>query len=314
MKRFVLVTLFDSNYLAKGLVNYYSLQKYLKNFVLYAYCFDELSYEAISKLNLKNLVAIRFSDFEDKMLLKIKGNKDRLYEYYWACVPFVIEKTLQRKEAEYVTYMDADLMFFSNPSTLFDFSKDVDVLIQPNNFSYNETHQFDPVGYYCSGWVTFRDNPGGRRVLEWWNRQCLKWCSARFKDGKFGDQKYLDDWRFRFNRVQEIAEVGSSIAPWNVNKYDISNKGGRIFINNKWPLIYYHYHSFRMNLLDYKYIIEGDRNNNYTISNEVKGLIYESYINNMKKVIKDLKNIKGYCEYVKLNPRGNYHINKSKIK
>ena len=228
MKRFVLVTLFDSNYLAKGLVNYYSLQKYLKNFVLYAYCFDELSYEAISKLNLKNLVAIRFSDFEDKMLLKIKGNKDRLYEYYWACVPFVIEKTLQRKEAEYVTYMDADLMFFSNPSTLFDFSKDVDVLIQPNNFSYNETHQFDPVGYYCSGWVTFRDNPGGRRVLEWWNRQCLKWCSAKQDrkvtkiKTKLGTKKVLkpdyvlnaDTGKVYRKPTREEAEKGQLVFDW----------------------------------------------------------------------------------------------------
>ncbi|MBU0570172.1 hypothetical protein KKB40_05365 [Patescibacteria group bacterium] len=72
MNKKVFVTLFDSNYLAKALVNYLSLEKYLDNFTLYAYCFDDLSYEVVNKLGLKNLKGLLFRNFENKELLEIK--------------------------------------------------------------------------------------------------------------------------------------------------------------------------------------------------------------------------------------------------
>ena len=111
-------------------------------------------------------------------------------------------------------------------------------------------------------------------------------------------------------KVREVANPGANVAPWNVQKYDISKKGGKILINTKWPLIYYHYHSFKMNLKNYDYMITGDRHNNYEINKDVINIIYKPYIVEMIKVIKRLKQFSIYKEYVNKNPEGNYHINK----
>ena len=300
----------DANYLHKAIIYYESLHKYYKDFILHVFCFDDLAFEVFKKLNYKNVKVYHPSEFENQRLKKLKKSKDRLYEYYWSINAYLAKHVMDKHKPKSVTFSDCDYMFFNSPKVILDEVRNADVLIQPNNFSFPSVNDFIPVGYYCSSFEFFRNNKNGRKVLNWWHKQCMQWCSSKFVDGKFGDQKYLDDWRIRFDRVREVANPGANVAPWNVQKYDISKKGGKILINTKWPLIYYHYHSFKMNLKNYDYMITGDRHNNYEINKDVINIIYKPYIVEMIKVIKRLKQFSIYKEYVNKNPEGNYHINK----
>jgi len=271
---------------------------------LHIFCFDDVVYKVIKVLDHKNIIAYHRSEFENEDLLKVKSSKERMYEYYWTCNPSMGIKVIKEQKTDFIALADCDLMFFQSPEVIFEEFDNADVIIQPNNFSYKHVKDFIPVGYYCSSFQCFRNNKNAKAILDWWHKQCIKWCSADFEEGKFGDQKYLDDWRFRFKNVREVANPGTNVAPWNVQKFDLSKDNATIVINNNWPLIYYHYHSFRMNLLTYDYIITGDRENHYEISKEVIDLIYKPYIQEMKKVLKILKNIKEYNDYLKINPDG----------
>lgn len=294
----------DVNYVHKAVIYYESLYRYYKNFILHVFCFDEVAHKAFSCLNYPNVVIYHTSEFETRKLLNIKKTKEKLYEYYWAINAYISKFVLDKYQPSSVTFSDCDCMFFKSPQAIFDEAEGADILIQPNNFSFQSVKDFIPVGYYCSSFEYFRNNKNGRKVINWWNRQCLKWCSASFEDGRFGDQKYLDGWKIKFNGVREIANPGANVAPWNVQKYDLNESKKEILLNNKWPLIYYHYHSFRMNLLDYQHVITGDRENYYQISNDVIRLIYNPYIERMKITLKKLKNIKEYRDYVNKNPKG----------
>lgn len=294
----------DANYLPKAIVFYRSLTKVHSNFILHIFCFDEVAYKMFKKLNFKNITLYHTSQFEDEELLRIKASKKKKYEYYWACNPSIAKKVMMEQGIDFIALADCDMMFFQSPEAIFEEFERADVIIQPNNFSYQYEKDFIPVGYYCTSFQCFRNNNNGRKILDWWRLQCIKWCSSNFEEGRFGDQKYLDDWRIRFKKVREVENPGTNVAPWNVQKFDFSKKNGQIFINNKWPLIYYHYHSFRMNLSDYQYIITGDRENNYEINKRVINLIYIPYIKLMKETIKTLKKIKEYKDYTRLNPTG----------
>src|SRR4030065_661954 len=83
--------------------------------------------------------------------------------------------------------------------------------------------------------------------LKWWRERCIEWCFARYEDGKFGDQLYLDDWTERFEGVHVLQHLGGGLASWNVQQYEFSKGNNRLMgIENqsgkKFDVIFYHFH------------------------------------------------------------------------
>lgn len=300
-----LVAYLDANYLHKALVCYDSLRKfYSGKFRMYIYCFDKITFDILRKFNLEDLIPIPKEEFEIPEILSQKSRK-KSYEYFWTYTPTVLLQTMAKTpKDEIVVYMDTDMMFFDSPQCIFDELEDKDVLIQPNNFSVKERWQFEPIGYYCTSFNVFRNNDNSARIVKDWQKQCIEWCGATFGEGKFGDQKYMDFWLDKYEGVREVTTVGADVAPWNIQKYDVSNRNGKVFINNK-PLIYYHFHSFKMSFSDYSYIIEGDRDNCYDIREDAIKYIYTPYIEAMRAKIMLLKKEPNFLEYVARNPEGN---------
>ena len=58
-------TLFDSNYLDKGLALYASMKKCMENFKLYILAMDEKCCEILSNMKLLNVVVISQKEFEE---------------------------------------------------------------------------------------------------------------------------------------------------------------------------------------------------------------------------------------------------------
>ena len=110
-------TLFDSNYLTRGLAMYESLKKYNDNFHLYIFAFDDRSYTLLEKLDLKSTTIISLKEFEDERLLAIKSDRTA-GEYCWTCTPSIIKYSIEEYNLDNCTYLDADLYFFNNPSVL----------------------------------------------------------------------------------------------------------------------------------------------------------------------------------------------------
>ena len=110
-------TLFDSNYLTRFVALYQSLRRHVKDFQLYAFCFDSLSYDILTKLSLPYLKLVTLKEFETPALLTAKPTRS-LAEYCWTCTPHTILHTLKDSNAASCTYLDADIYFFSSPDIL----------------------------------------------------------------------------------------------------------------------------------------------------------------------------------------------------
>ena len=196
-------------------------------------------------MNLEKATIISLNEFEDDELLKIKPTRS-LAEYCWTCTSSTILYILERFNIESCTYLDADLFFYSNPAQIFDEMGSKSILITEHRYSPQYNKQLK-AGKYCVQFVTFRNNNEGLTALRWWRERCIEWCYAKYEDGKFGDQLYLEDWTERFKGVHVLKHLGGGLAAWNIQQYifEMVNDqitGTEILTGSKFEVIFYHFH------------------------------------------------------------------------
>jgi len=274
-------TLFDSHYLSRGIAMYESLSASCPDFRLYIFAFDDVCYEYLAQKNLPNVILISLKEFEDEELLAVKADRSK-GEYCWTCTPSTVLYCLKKYNLPLCTYIDADLYFYSNPEVLLEEMGDSSILITEHRYT-PEYDQSKTSGIYCVQFIAFKNDHYGLEALTWWRNACLAWCYARYEDGKFGDQKYLDDWTDRFKKVHVLKHLGGGIAPWNVQQYQFSLSDGRISgveinHNEKFSAIFYHFHNLKF--------FPGDKIElgGYFLSPAVKEFFYKPYISYLLKV------------------------------
>jgi hypothetical protein len=269
-------TLFDSAYLSKGLALYESLCTVCEEFHLYVVAFDNECYEVLINLNLSNLTVISLLEFETLELLEVKPTRNRA-EYCWTSGPSAIYHCIQKYELDHCTYIDADIMFFSSPSPIYE-------EIGNNSIALTEhfTEDIDELGgRFCVQFNYFKNNKDGMTALKWWKDQCIKWCFARFEEGKYGDQKYLDYFPEKFHNITILKNRGIGVAPWNIMQYNISNRGKIKYKSDLLDIVFYHYHGIRIEIKKETLILKAFT---FDITKEMESNIYIPYLNLVKEV------------------------------
>lgn len=272
-------TVFDSNYLSRGLALYNSLVDTGDAFQLWVLATDEQCAKSLDGLGWANLKVVKLSEFETPELLAVKAGRSR-QEYNWTCTPLFIRHCLWSDPgADMWTYVDPDVMFFASPRILLDEMGDASILLTKHRFApvYD---QEAAVGAYCVHFNTFRRTAEGLAALTWWCERCLEWCFARHEDGRFGDQKYLDDWTERFAGVHVASHAGAGLGPWNVDAYRLERCGGQVRVERdgigSGSLVFYHFHGLRF-ISDKKINLASG----YRLSPNAVDLIYEPYIRSL---------------------------------
>lgn len=282
----VFCTLFDSKYIDKGLALYDSLCNVADDFRLYVFAFDQISYDILLDMNLKNMVVINHIDFETERMLKVKKKRSPA-EYCWTCTPITIDYVLKRFNESQCTYLDADLYFFSSPNEL------LQEIEKTNNSVLITEHRFPPdrmeaglkeSGTYCVQFNTFVNDENGQKVLQWWKERCLEWCHYTKQGDKKGDQKYLENWTTVFDGVHTLIHLGGGVAPWNVKQYSLKETNDLIFTfkGTDFKLIFYHFQNIRY--LPFMLV----NINSGTNDRRVKEKIYLPYLIHIERIRKSL--------------------------
>ena len=275
-------TYFDSNFINRGLTLYQSLERFCLNFQLYVLCLDESCFQILQQLGLPSMTLISLQDFEkdDSELQGAKHNRTKI-EYYFTCTPSLPLYVFKNfGGVDIITYLDADLLCFANPEPIYEEFGQHSIAIVSHRFApYSK--RLEIRGIYNVGYLSFKRNDDAFECLNWWRQQCIKWCYDRLEDGRFADQKYLDDWPTRFKGVVVLQHKGVNLAPWNLDNYQIVSNAKGIWVDEQ-PLVFFHFHGLRKickqlydpNLFRY----------NAKISSIIKNSIFVPYIKTLREV------------------------------
>jgi len=238
-------TIFDSNYLSRGLAMYNSLVMFCPSAKLFIICLDDSLFTYLILKNHPNITPISLKDVEIKYeeLGLIKQSRSYV-EYIFTLSPFIALYILEKfPEINLITTLDADILFFSDPSVLFNDIESFSIAITPHRFN-KYINFLEKYGKYNVSFQSFKNDNIGISCLTKWKSDCINWCFDRYENERFADQKYLDEWPTLYSSLKEFP-YGAGVAPWNIRDKDVSlDDNGQILFKNE-SLVYFHFHGLR---------------------------------------------------------------------
>ena len=243
-------TSLDRGYLVQGLAFWRSLAAHDPDAVLWVLALDDFAAEMLRETGGTWVRVIRLAEVEagDPELAAAKANRSRI-EYYFTLQPCWPHWLLtNRPEIDRVTAIDADTAFFSSPMPVFTAmdAAGASALITGHRFPNWGVH-YEQHGKFNAGFFSIRRDAAGLACLADWRARSLVWCYDRVEDGKYGCQRYLDDWTGRFGAaVLVLGHPGVNLAPWNwaAHRCEVGPGADASVRVDGQPLILFHFARF----------------------------------------------------------------------
>ena len=276
-------TLFDQNYLIKGLCLHESLFEYAsEESRLYILAMDEFTVRILNALQVKgklrNTEIIDLRDFENEDILKAKQNRPWKH-FCWTMASVLCDALLNEMLLNNITYLDADLHFYGDPKIQNEAQVGGSIWATPHRIIPERAALFEANGKYNVGWVTFKRNQTGQDCCSDWADKCLAKCD----ESTCGDQKYLDAWPIAWRCCfREVESFGVNAGPWNISQWKVENRDGQVYVD-KYPLVCYHFHEFKKTP-EGEFVFTG-----WPLTDEIRFHIYAPYVERYMKIESELK-------------------------
>ena len=230
------------------------------------------------KIGIVDRIAERIdvSQFADYELIEIEQvgipDLDKLiqkYDVFEMCGlirPYLAEFLFNRYEdLQKLIYIDTDILVFGTFESVIADLETHDIVITPHAFQpfpedglYPKEITFNNAGLYNSGFFAVKRSESGSAFLEWWQQRLSEYGAVNFMDGMFVDQLWLNFVPLFFDKVLVSKDLGLNAGYWNLHERSISEVGNKFFVNEKYPLIFFHYSGYKLDAPD-KISVHTDR-------------------------------------------------------
>jgi len=229
-------TLLDEAFVPRGLALHESMLAHAPDATLWVLCLDDLTAQVMTRLGRAGVRLLRLEDLGEKHDV-VRADRTRR-EQYFAWKSFLARSVLRTQGVDRVTVVDGDMWFVSDPSPALEEIVQSSVALTAHRSGDDAFER--RFGRFNAGFVSFRDDVAGHEAVDWWVDRCVEATPDYPVDGRFGEQRYLDDLADRHGTVV-MAHPGVNVAPWNLGRMDLTERSGHLLVDGR-PLVCFHFH------------------------------------------------------------------------
>ncbi|GAB2773507.1 hypothetical protein GCM10027275_15610 [Rhabdobacter roseus] len=168
-----------------------------------------------------------------------------------AVKPFYFTYFFQRfAEATNVIYFDPDIIVYQPLGGLLRSLGTSEAVLTPHincpvndRKTPNELHHLN-TGVYNLGFVAFRRSTQTLAYIRWWEEKLRYECLIALCEGLFVDQNWMNFLPLFVPNTHIEREPGYNAAYWNLHERYFSEREGTFWVNEKYPLIFFHYSGY----------------------------------------------------------------------
>jgi hypothetical protein len=280
----IYMTVVSEPYLPRALALYTSIVRFCPKAQFAFFCMDDSTATALDSIDLFRSCVYREAEFGRDKLRSLR-NKRPFREYCWTAKPFSLCHVLDTTpDIDWAIFIDADTLAFGDLDIPIEQAGDADFLMTPHRFTEKLLPFAQTAGYYNSGYLACRASAGGKTAAGRWRDLCVEGCPVIPTDGVYSDQKYLERVMAEVGNGAECAHVGLNAAPWNIERYRVSEQSGRVHLDDV-PLLLFHFQSLRVLSRNWLDLYPGEPR----LAKAVRSLIYLPYVQALSKAYASLR-------------------------
>jgi hypothetical protein len=179
--------------------------------------------------------------------------KYSIIEFNTCVKPFYFQYFInQFPDIEYIFYLDPDTFVYGNLNIIEqEFGENGRTLLTPHitkpiklDDKIPKENQFLIYGIYNLGFLGFKYPQQNSKLLEWWQERTYHLGYGRPNEGLFVDQLWLNFAPVFFDEVVISKHPGLNMAPWNLHERSLTETNNTYFVNDVFPLIFYHFSNY----------------------------------------------------------------------
>lgn len=233
-------TIVSKNYLAYAKVLAESANKWNSGIDFYLLIVDRKDEEIIIEgVNVMWAEDLGVADFEK---IAFKYN---ILELNTNVKPTLLLKLLQSHEK--AIYLDPDILVCAPLDEIYNELQNAAIVLTPHVLTLNPADNpaneinFLNSGSYNLGFIGVSNAEQGIQFLTWWQERCLYSAYDELENGLFVDQKWIILIHCAFDSVKVLRNPGMNMAYWNYHERTLSIKDGAPYVNDGFPLVFYHF-------------------------------------------------------------------------
>jgi hypothetical protein len=282
---FAVFTVANLAYLPKALVLAESLLKFDK-VRLNIYIIDR-KVNIVLPESQANFIWIEDVGFADLYELAFKYD---ITEFSTSLKPRLTLKLLEQFKK--VIFLDPDICLYHSVTPILNDLDYHDIVVTPHYTIPHSKKLLDSdlgmmrFGSFNLGFYAVKKSEQGAYFLNWWDDRCRRFCYFETQFGLSTDQKWVSIAPCFFENLYISFNLGYNVAFWNLQERKLSkDPKGNYLINDKYPLIFFHFSSFDEESPGLLSRRSFDREQNISYSLLELGLNYNDVLQKNKELI-----------------------------